>query len=61
MEGLKELDTILNLGENKDVNIMSTDLSFKQDMINFQMDLSVVRGLEYYTGTVLEAERNKDT
>ena len=25
-------------------------------MINFQMDLSVVRGLEYYTGTVMEAE-----
>ena len=42
--------------ENKEVNIMSTDLSFKQDMINFQMDLSVVRGLEYYTGTVMEAE-----
>ena len=57
LEGLKEVDTILSyLGENKEVNIMSTDLSFKQDMINFQMDLSVVRGLEYYTGTVMEAE-----
>ena len=50
LEGLKEVDTILNyLGENKEVNIMSTDLSFEQDMINFQMDLSVVRDLEYYT------------
>ena len=57
LEGLKEVDTILSyLGKNKEVNIMSTDLSFKQDMINFQMDLSVVRGLEYYTGTVMEAE-----
>ena len=35
---------------------MSTDLSFEENKINLQMDLSVVRGLEYYTGTVMEAE-----
>ena len=56
-EGLKEVDKILNyLNQNEDVNIMSTDLSFEENKINLQMDLSVVRGLEYYTGTVMEAE-----
>ena len=57
LEGLEETDKILKVLElNEKFNIMTTDTTFKESKINVQMDLSVVRGLEYYTGPVIEAE-----
>ena len=36
--------------------IANTDLGYDTSKVNIQLDPSVVRGLEYYTGPVFEAE-----
>ena len=56
-EGIKEIDQIFeyikNLGK---LNIADTDLNYDTSKPIVQFDPSIVRGLEYYTGTVFEAE-----
>ena len=57
LEGLKELEAIFNYLENiKDFNVAGTDFQRKENKINIQLDFSVVRGLEYYTGPIFEIE-----
>jgi len=57
LEGIKELEEIFNyLKATGEINIANTDTTYVSDKINIQLDYSVVRGLEYYTGPIFEAE-----
>jgi len=57
LEGLKEIEEIFDyLKKMEKFNVMKSIYGFKESKINIQLDLSVVRGLEYYTGPVMEAE-----
>ena len=57
LEGLKELEEIFNYLENSGkINIAYTDTQRDPSKTNMQLDFSVVRGLEYYTGPIFEAE-----
>ena len=56
-EGIKEIDQIFEYLQNSGMfKIANTDLGYDTSKVNIQLDPSVVRGLEYYTGPVFEAE-----
>ena len=56
-EGIKEIDQIFEYLKNSGMfKVADTDLGYDTSKVNIQLDPSVVRGLEYYTGPVFEAE-----